>query len=79
MINEISLGESPPVKHVATASSVARSSVKPKFWKFFSSAKPQTEQSIQGVSTNNTNSIVKSAPVLLSAPSSGSNSGRLEI
>lgn len=78
-INEISLSESPPVKHVATASSVARSSVKPKFWKFFSSAKPQTEQSIQSINSNNINSIVKSAPVLLSAPSASSNSGRVEI
>ncbi|CAI4051631.1 hypothetical protein SKDZ_15G2730 [Saccharomyces kudriavzevii ZP591] len=78
-MRDANLDESPPVKHVATTTSVARSSVKPKFWKFFSSTKPQTEQSIQGSSAGNINSIVKSAPALHSVPLTTSNSGRVEI
>ncbi|EJS41728.1 rga1p [Saccharomyces arboricola H-6] len=77
-IREAGLDES-PVKYVATTSSVVRSSVKPKFWKFFSSTKPQTEQSIQGTNSSNMSSVIKSAPVLYSAPLNSNNPGRLEI
>ncbi|QID85491.1 Rho-type GTPase-activating protein [Saccharomyces pastorianus] len=78
-IKETGLDGLSPMRHVATTSSVTRSSVKPKFWKFFSSTKPQAEQSIQGTNTSNLNSVIKAAPVLHSVPLATSSSGRIEI